>query len=47
MAEYETLGSSTVASHLVTDLDAIDQFVGSTTSKFIVAVLSVLARRWC
>ena len=42
MAEYETLGSSTVASHLVTDLDAIDQFVSQTTSNFIVAVLSVL-----
>jgi ATP-binding cassette subfamily C protein len=42
MAEYETLGSSTVASHLVTDLDAIDQFVSQTTSKFIVALLSVL-----
>ena len=42
MAEYETLGASTVASHLVTDLDTIDQFVSSTTSKFIVAVLSVI-----
>ena len=42
MSEYETLGSSTVASHLVTDLDAIDQFVSQTTSKFIVAVLSVV-----
>lgn len=42
MAEYETLGSSTVASHLVTDLDAIDRFVSQTTSKFIVAVLSVV-----
>ncbi|MCB1800846.1 MAG: ABC transporter ATP-binding protein [Gammaproteobacteria bacterium] len=42
MSEYETLGSSTVASHLVTDLDAIDQFVSQSTSKFIVAVLSVL-----
>ena len=41
MAEYETLGSSTVASHLVTDLDTIDQFVSQSTSKFIVAVLSV------
>ena len=41
MSEYETLGSSTVASHLVTDLDAIDQFVSQTTSKFIVAVLSI------
>ncbi len=42
MAEYELLGSSTVASHLVTDLDAIDDFVSQTTSKFIVAILSVL-----
>jgi len=42
MSEYETLGSSTVASHLVTDLDDIDQFVSQTTSKFIVAVLSVV-----
>jgi len=42
MAEYETLGSGTVASHLVTDLDAIDEFVGSAVSKFIVAVLSIL-----
>ncbi len=42
MAEYETLGSGTVASHLVTDLDAIDSFVGTATSKFLVAVLSIL-----
>lgn len=41
MAEYELLGSGTVASHLVTDLDAIDQFLGSVVSKFIVAVLSI------
>jgi ATP-binding cassette subfamily C protein len=42
MAEYETLGSGTVASYLVTDLDAIDRFVGSAVSKFLVAVLSIL-----
>ncbi|MEA3278525.1 MAG: ABC transporter ATP-binding protein [Pseudomonadota bacterium] len=42
MAEYETLGSGTVASHLVTDLDAVDQFVGGATSKFLVSVLSIL-----
>jgi len=42
MAEFETLGSGKVASHLVTDLDAIDQFVGSATAKFLVAVLSIL-----
>ncbi|HHH38820.1 MAG TPA: ABC transporter ATP-binding protein, partial [Sedimenticola sp.] len=42
MAEYETLGSSTVASHLVTDLDAVDTFIGSAVSKFLVAVLSII-----
>ncbi|MFZ0788708.1 MAG: ABC transporter ATP-binding protein [Chromatiaceae bacterium] len=42
MAEYETLGSGAVASHLVTDLDAVDRFVGSATSKFLVAVLSIV-----
>ena len=42
MSEYETLGSSTVASHLVTDLDTVDEFVGVATSKFLVAVLSIL-----
>ncbi|MGE5154487.1 MAG: ABC transporter ATP-binding protein [Bdellovibrio bacteriovorus] len=41
MSEYETLGSGTVASHLVTDLDTIDRFVGGATSKFLVAVLSI------
>lgn len=42
MAEYETLGSGTVASHLVTDLDAVDQFVGGAISKFLVALLSLI-----
>ena len=42
MAEYEVLGPSTVASHLVTDLDAVDQFVSNSTSKFIVALLTVI-----
>lgn len=42
MSAYETLGSGTVASHLVTDLDAVDGFVSITTSKFVVALLSIL-----
>ncbi len=41
MSEYETLGSGTVASHLVTDIDAVDNFVGVATSKFLVAILSI------
>ena len=42
MSEYETLGSGTVASHLVTDLDAVDSFLGIATSKFLVALLSII-----
>lgn len=42
MVEYETLGSGAVASHFVTDLDTVDQFVGVTISKFIVAVLTII-----
>ena len=41
MAEYESLGSGTVSSYLVKDLDTIDNFVGTTVSKLLVAVLTV------
>ena len=40
MVEYETLGSGTVASHFVTDLNALDDFIGAAVAKFVVAVLS-------
>lgn len=42
MAEYETLGSGSVASHFVTDLDTIDRFIGVSVSRFLVAVLSII-----
>ncbi len=42
MSEYETMGSATVASHMVTDIDAIDNFLGIATSKFLVAMLSII-----
>ncbi|MES9970140.1 MAG: ABC transporter ATP-binding protein [Candidatus Thiodiazotropha sp.] len=42
MSAYETMGSGTVASHLVTDLEAVDNFVSITTSKFLVASLSII-----
>ncbi len=42
MAEYETVGSGSIASHLVTDVTAIDDFIGAALSKFIVAVLTVI-----
>jgi ATP-binding cassette subfamily C protein len=42
MAEYEVLGSGAVASHLVTDIDTIDQFIGNALAKLLVAVLIVI-----
>lgn len=41
MSEFETLGSGTVASRLVVDMETVDQFVGSTLSRLLVAVLSI------
>ncbi len=42
MAEYETLGTGSVTSHFVTDINAVDDFLGTTLSKFVVAVLTVI-----
>ncbi len=42
MKEYETLGSGAVASHLVTDIDTIDSFIGTALSKFLVALLIII-----
>jgi len=42
MAEYESLGSGTVITHLVTDLDTLDTFIGNTTSKLLVASLTII-----
>lgn len=42
MAEYETLGSGTVSSRLVVDVETIDNFIGITISRFIVSVLTLL-----
>jgi len=41
MAEFESLGGGAVASHLVTDVDAIDHFLGVATAKFLVALLTL------
>ncbi len=40
--EYESLGSGTVATHLVTDLDTLDKFIGDTLSRFLVSLLTLL-----
>lgn len=42
LSQYETLGSGTVTSHFVTDVNAIDTFLGASISGFLVAVLSLL-----
>ncbi|HRH80844.1 MAG TPA: ABC transporter ATP-binding protein [Thiobacillaceae bacterium] len=42
LSEYETLGSGKVTSHFVTDLNAIDGFLGASISGFLVAVLSLV-----
>jgi len=42
MAEYETLGSGQIISHFVTDLDTLDQFIGNSISKLLIAVLTMI-----
>ncbi len=42
LSQYETLGSGRVASHFVTDLNAVDGFLGASISGLLVAVLSLL-----
>lgn len=41
LSEYESLGSGTVTTHLVTDLDTLDKFIGETLSRFLVAMLTL------
>lgn len=41
LGEYESLGSGTVTTHLVTDLDTLDKFIGETLSRFLVALLTL------
>ncbi|MCX7084152.1 MAG: ABC transporter ATP-binding protein [Methylococcales bacterium] len=42
MSEYESLGSGSVVSHLVKDLDTIDAFIGTTVSRLLVAMLTII-----
>ncbi len=42
MSEYESLGTGTVVTHLVKDLDTIDTFIGSTVSKLLVSGLTII-----
>ncbi len=42
LSEYESLGSGTVTTHLVTDLETLDKFIGETLSRFLVSMLTLL-----
>lgn len=42
MSEYESLGTGTVATYLVKDLDTLDTFIGTTVSKLLVAGLTII-----
>ncbi|MDE1323838.1 ABC transporter ATP-binding protein/permease [Vibrio aestuarianus] len=40
--QYETRGSGGINAHLITDIETIDQFIGSTLSKFIISLFTVI-----
>lgn len=42
LSQYETLGPGKVTSHFVTDVNAIDTFLGASIARFLVAILSLL-----
>ncbi|MFA6699325.1 MAG: ABC transporter ATP-binding protein [Thiomicrospira sp.] len=42
MAQYETLGTGSVNATLVNDVNTIDQFLGTTVGKLIIALLSLV-----
>lgn len=42
MVQYETLGSGSVSSTLVSDVNTIDTFLGTTVGKLIIAVFSLI-----
>lgn len=40
--EYETLGSGKLASYYIKDLDTIDEFIGSSVSQAVIAILALI-----
>ncbi|MCE7636830.1 ABC transporter ATP-binding protein/permease [Vibrio fluvialis] len=40
--QYETRGSGGINTHLITDIETIDQFIGTTLSKFLISFLTVI-----
>ncbi len=42
LAEYETAAPGAITSKLVTDINTVDQFIGTTVSKFVISILTLL-----
>jgi ATP-binding cassette subfamily C protein len=42
LKEYETGSAGAVASRLVTDISTVDSFIGTTVSKFVISILTLL-----
>jgi len=40
--KYETKGSGGINAHLITDIETIDKFIGSTLAKFVISFLTVI-----
>ncbi|HAS6234075.1 TPA: ATP-binding cassette domain-containing protein [Vibrio vulnificus] len=40
--QYETRGSGGINAHLITNIETIDQFIGSTLAKFVISLLTVI-----
>ncbi|NPA12774.1 MAG: ABC transporter ATP-binding protein [Aquificae bacterium] len=42
MSEFETVGSGSIASKFITDINTIDEFLGKTISRFLISVLTII-----
>ncbi|WP_022940408.1 ABC transporter ATP-binding protein [Psychromonas hadalis] len=42
ISQYELRGSGGISSHIITDVETIDKFIGSTVSRFLISLLTVL-----
>jgi ATP-binding cassette subfamily C protein len=42
LSEYETMAPGAVTSKLVTDIQTVDMFIGTTVSKFVISILTLL-----
>ena len=42
ISEYELRGTGGINSHIITDVETIDQFIGGTVSRFLISLLTIL-----